>query len=295
MYLSLPDGGSVDLRAPADMTITRLTYTKDTFTDTGDHGITLALCEDVYIYFLHVKTLVPELAAVFAEADCPETEGYQHCWMGTRYEVEAGTLLGQVGSETHRNFDFGAYDYRTRLGYVNPSRYGHPEVLRTGRVKSWSVTCPLDLYDEPTKADLYDRVERVAGPRCGRVMQDVPGTLQGNWFNDATTFSDNSVSFVYDNNDPAVPVISVAGIVTGPGFWKFEPEESGRVNRRFGDVTADGSAYCYHHLEGANYGVSALPGRILVQLVGETGLVIEHQTGSCDGVYEFNSPINYNR
>ncbi len=294
--MNLP-GGAFDLRAPADITVTRLTSTKASWQTTGDHGITFALCEDVFGYFLHVNTLVPELAEIFTKVDCPdpETPGYQHCSLDTNYEVKAGALLGQVGVENPSNFDFGAYDFRTRLDYANPSRYGHPNFLAIGRVKSWSVICPLDLFDEPPKEILYDKLERTGEPRCGEVMQDVAGTLQGNWYNDDTSDSDNTISFVFDNIDSTNPVISVAGILTSPGYWKFTPTDSGLVNRHFSEITADGNIYCYQGLETVNFGFENVPGRIVAQLVSDTELMIEHQAGSCIGDYEFISPLTYNR
>jgi hypothetical protein len=67
--------------------------------------------------------------------------------------VPAGTILGSVG-DLQGNFDFGAFDYRTNLAYVNPGRYGDPEASGLARSRSLSIVCPLDLYDDETRGSL---------------------------------------------------------------------------------------------------------------------------------------------
>ena len=72
-------------------------------------------------------------------------------------------------------------------------------------------------------------------------------------------------------------------------------KESGHVNRRFADVTADGKIYCYQ-AEIPTFPQDPLPsGRIIVQLTGDTELKIEHQNGDCVGSYEFTDPTTYER
>jgi hypothetical protein len=119
-------------------------------------------------------------------------------------------------------------------------------------------------------------------------MQDVPGTLQGNWFLDEALSSEWSrhLAFVYSNGDPSVAVISIEGGFSAPIKWEFVPEESGLSNRKFSDVTADESIYCYDRGQ---------PGRVLVQLTSDTGLRIEHQGGSCTGAMELTNPAFYGR
>ncbi|MCH8234999.1 MAG: hypothetical protein IIC29_02625, partial [Chloroflexi bacterium] len=74
------------------------------------------------------------------------------------------------------------------------------------------------------------------------------GTLQGNWFNDVGSFSqeDLNIAFVYDEVLPDVPVISV-GFVPGiqSAAFRFNPQDEGRVNRSFIDVKAGTGVFCY--------------------------------------------------
>ena len=50
----------------------------------------------------------------------------ENCARLLEHKVDAGFLLGEVGGE-QGSFDFGGYDYRKKLDYISPSRYGPPE------------------------------------------------------------------------------------------------------------------------------------------------------------------------
>jgi len=287
MYLHLNSAG-VELRAPGDLKITTITSNMITGDESmKDYGMTLALCEDVFIYFLHIKELSPELAPLLEGADCSSQGRYEHCYNNLppheHYDIKAGELIGKVASAEHRNFDFGAYDHRHRNEFVNPERYPS---------RGLYIICPLDLYESPVREELYDKLERTKAPRCGTVMHDAAGTLKGNWFNvdltaDSPDIWGKELSFADNNFDSPEAVISVGGVITGYGKWELTPAHSGRINRAFDEVTPDGNIYCY---EGARQS-----GRIIVQLETETTLKIEHQDGSCGANTAFTDPTYYSR
>ena len=291
MYFHISAGGTsskrVPLRAPGDVYIVDVTGEQDV--NQGEFSIFFALCQDIYGYFFHVKALSDELKEVVADIECEvwTVNPGNICARRLVYRVDAGTVLGSVG-DLQGNFDFGAYDYRATLDYINPWRYGDPEATGRARPRSLSIVCPLDLYDSETRSKLYDELARTANPKCGEVMQDVPGTVQGNWYLATSTSadSDGHLAFVYDNHDPSVAVISVGGGFTDFGKWEFSPQTSGLANRHFSDVTPDGNIFCYDQGQ---------PGKILVQLTGETELSIERQDGSCLGTLDFNNPSVYIR
>ncbi len=278
----------IELKAPADITITSLATTINTEENTQDYSMTFGLCKDVFGYFIHVKEVAPSLAALIPECVPTGSSKYHYCWIDVNFGVKAGEFLGKVGNDEQGNFDFGAYDFRTRLDYVNPSRYEYPGLERS---QSLSVTCPLELYDDETKIKLYEKVQRTTEPKCGIVAQDVKGTIQGNWFFEDTKSNlpsdwNKYLSFIHDNNDPSKSVISIGGIFTESGRWIFVPDDSGLVNRKFSDVATDGNIYCYQD--------DFKAGRIIVKLVSETELKIEHQGGSCSKVFVLNNPTVYN-
>jgi len=204
------------------------------------------------------------------------------------YKLKAGELIGTVGNDDQRNFDFGVRDYRTTLNYANPSRYS---------LSSRSIVCPYEYFDSQTKNELIQKLARSEEPKCGVVSQDIEGTLQGNWFQGKVDFTDwyNHLAFVYDNEHPSRAVISIGGIFTEAKKWQFIPEESETFNRKFSDITPDGNIYCFEGDDPNRSGESKPEGKIIVQLTSETELKIEHQDGSCTLSSTFRNPTIYNR
>lgn len=186
-----------------------------------------------------MATVSEEVQSAFGEVPCEEnwTAHSDQCTRFSNHPVRAGTVLGSV--HPSGPFDLGTYDYRAPLAYANPYRYGDPD---SGTPRGLYVTCPLDYFTPRLQRELYRKVDREITPRCGEVMLDVPGTLQGNWFyGDASAASpsgwDGYLAFVYDHQDPSLAAISVGGIFMDATVWRFIPTSAGTVNRRFSDVT----------------------------------------------------------
>lgn len=258
-----------ELVAPARIRLTNLHY----FIGNDDYEIGFEVCEDVRGYFIHLDTLSPVLAEKVGLDDC---EG-DMCFMDLDFWVEAGEVLGTVGGKT--NFDFGLIDSRITHDFVNPLRYGS-HIL--------SAVCCLDYYNNSMKELLYSRLD---GDSCGTVMHDVEGTLQGNWFEESAnqgyqreTYS-KELAFVPDNVNTSMGIVSVGGTITEPSRWGFTPTHEGTVNREPSEIVP-GDAYCYEHWSGD---------RVLIQLLDETTLKIEHQIGLCEEPYVFENPFTYLR
>ena len=289
-----PPVSSVDIKVPGDLYLIRIQSTS--YLDKGreDYGMTFAICKDIYIYFLHIQELAPEFKALISDKDCRTSEtheggSYRYCNTQLNRKVDVGTLLGKVGGSYTHSFDFGAYDYRIKHEFANPERYTS---------KTPNVICPLDLYEDATKSKLFSEVKRTVEPKCGTNVQDVKGTLQGNWFyGDATAESPEDwykhLAFVQYNFDPKQSAISVGGVFMESGYWTFTPQHSGNINRAFSEVTS-GSIYCYSGGSEDGRG-GPIPGKIIVQLTSEKELKIEQQGGSCSGAYTFKSPTIYKR
>ncbi len=239
-----------------------------------------ALCKDVIGYYIHIKTLADAVKELIRDIECEvwTVNPGNVCARRLVHQVAAGTVLGEVG-DLQGNFDFGVYALRTNLAYANQQQYG-------GR--SLHIVCPLNLYDDETRSELYAKIARTVEPKCGTVMQDVRGTLQGNWFlaDVANPSGDQQLAFVHENEDPSTAVISVGGTFTTHGKWQFAPQSVGLTNREFTDVTPDGNLYCYEADE---------PGRIIVQMKSTSELMIEHMQGSCINAVHFESATMYRR
>ena len=296
IYIAVSEQGVtteiVPLRAPGDIVITSVTSGSDFMApEREEYSIRFSLCEDVHGYYNHVKEISDNLKEEISKVKCMQfgIGGEDSCEKRISYKVAAGTVIGGVG-HLQGNFDLGTYDTRTLLEYVNMDRYS--------KERSIYIVCPLDYFEQKVRAGLYEKIARKVAPRCGIVLQDVPATLQGNWFfGDSNQIRpwDAHLSFVHLNDDPNYKVISVGGVFRDAGFWKFVPAHSGTVNRDFDEVKADGKVYCYDNLKSRIAGQNDLSGRIIVELTSDTDLRIEYQSGSCSGSYSFKNPALYGR
>ncbi len=280
-----------DLKAPGEIYIYEISSDPDDIDPSRtEYVIRFGLCKDVHGYFDHVKEISDDLKNTIESTPCQTFSEGSHdaCTKHFVKKVDAGEVIGGVG-HLQGNFDFGTLDYRAKNDFVNPSRYGDPQQTGLYRPRSLYVKCPLDYYNEPAKSQLFSKVGGSNDPKCGKVMQDVAGTLQGNWFNgDAKIYSswEKHLAFVYDNYDPSKAVISVGGTFTDASKWVFTPT-TGTTNRKFDQVIPDGTVYCY-----TGEGKSS---RIVVQMISETELKIERQDGTCSSNIQFNNPTTYTR
>ena len=275
-YVHLESTG-VELRAPADIRVTSISYTGYVQEDRRDYAIDYELCDDVVGYFLHIKTITPELEELLE--DCEKHvygDGkYENCWARADLNLKAGDKIGTVGNDRQGNFDVGAADFRITLDYANPSRYEH---------RSPSIVCAYDYYDDENKEAFYSKLDRNLTPLCGEVNQDIPGTLQGNWYYGGGKEWNEHLTFGHNVHDPRISEISVGGIFMEASKWEFTAVNSGNTNREFSKVK-DGDIICY---EAKNRG------KLVVEL-GNDEIQIEHQDGSCSNSESLRNPTIYKR
>ncbi|GEM_PF-1370505 len=269
-----------DLFAPADVYITHVRENKGATKDPVDYTISFALCKDLIAYYNHVKETSPELNEILKDMDCLDFGQEGVCAKNVFSKVKAGSLLGKVGGH-QGNFDVGLMDLSKTNQFANKSRYG---------LRSLHIQCPYEYYNEVEKQKFFSLIKRDDNERCGTVMQDVPGTIKGNWFYgdaraDIGTDWDRHLAFV--NVNPDTQIVSIGGTISNPATWKFSPKSSGLENREFSQVTADGSIYCYSSAENS--------GSIIVKMTSSNQLNIEPQSSGCTGTYSFSKPFTYNR
>ncbi len=288
-FLHISPGGSttetLPLSAPADVTVVHISEIRGITQDPVDYTIYFALCKDLIGYYNHVKELSGNLAGEYKSTECEDwsSKPDSSCAKNMFYNGKAGEVIGEVG-RLQGNFDFGLIDLRKKHTFANEERYG---------IRSLYIQCPYEYYPIGMKNQFYELIERNDDRQCGTSAQDVPGTLQGNWFYgdgsaNAAHNWDTHLAFIYDNENPQTAVISIAGKITDPQKWEFKPESSGSINRRFVDVRPGNEIYCYENIGE----------RILLKLVSEKELHIELQKKKCSGYntnYEFVKPVTYLR
>ena len=300
-----------DVRAPGNIRILEINYTianKDGELWYRDYDLLFAPCRDRLFELIHVSTLNPELNRLldatqpFSCDDYGSVESrYTYCKTKVQLDITTGTVLGTTGGKVSAALDLEAYDLSAPpLAFANRDRYRSDLDLRL------HVTCPLDGFTAPARAEQivrmggYDGRPRTESPVCGRVMQDVPGTAQGNWFTgplDRPANWTQEMALVHDHVDPSLAAISIGGTVMEMGVWLFLPEDGGLINREFSQVVPDGRIYCYQGAVSSQFGQGnpKFPGRLLIRMDTEQSMSVERQDGPCQNGVGLVEPVVYQR
>jgi hypothetical protein len=275
---------AVTLYAPGDVTIISAKVTRYAGgSPPEDYSLTFAPCAQVSGEFGHVRTIAPSLAAQIGPmlqgcntySPSPGTSVTQCYANPVRIAVRAGDVIG-----TSAGLDLSLFDARVaKIVYANPSRWTETS---TG-FDHFHVVPFSDYYAEPTGATVramlgsFDgKVRRTAAPLGGSIASDVPGTLQGTWFNPTQpTYPESPhLAIVPFNVDPSRIRISMG--TSQPGFLSNEYYVSAatgpNVNTPPAQVTASAAITCYEFENG--YGIA------LVRLTDANTLTFEGRNGA---------------
>lgn len=291
MYFLHRPGEVVPVVSPADLVVVSVASQEILSADppATDYVLRLRPCREFQLTFGHVKTLSHAFAAKLGPVDLSHCMTYRsgaatarQCSMDTHIALVAGELIGTAG------VDVGAMDARVSpLDYANAARYSPA----ADGVDVRHTVCPLEYFAPTLREQLRARVVGTSSagnqPTCGAVMQDVAGTAQGRWFvkgSGSDPPEDHQLALVYDNDHGTPYQVFSVGMSTGgsglsAGVYYFAPASSGKVNRGFEGVTADGSIYCYDGFVAFDSG-QAIPQVVLVQLDSPTTLRIEKLPGA---------------
>jgi len=259
LYITRPPGSDsadvVTLYSPGAMTVTGISASEHVNAGFTDYSIRLQPMADITVNFGHVSSLSEELFG-----DTSSLEGWtlqnEYSTGGETYrlwgkqsniEVAAGQVLGTTGGNPGQwALDLGVYDERySPANVANPQRWENSWYL--------NAVCPLSYYqDGPVLDQLMALISRVAvegeALPCNSVMQDIPGTSQGNWFLSgvANTYpEDPHLALVHSNYDPSRAVLSIGNSIPdiNSGTYEFTPQGQGLLNRDFPAITPDGEIY----------------------------------------------------
>ena len=309
MLLSVPSDGrvKVDVKAPGTVHIfgvRQVTYKRDGAVEGKIYSIAFTPCKELTFYFEAMSTLSDSLQKIIQPQKCEpnsQKEGrreFEFCEYLVDFFVKGGEIIGTAGGvdSISKSLDWGSYDIRiAKLPFIGRGDEGPNKAV-------FYTTCPLDYYSSPLKDQLYDKLTRKVEPRCGEIMQDKAGTIQGNWQAKKEFMKDGSTSWSpfmgigHNAHDPSIGVIGVAGTISDVGIIGFTPKHDGSINREPSEVTSDGKMYCYFHNQTPPWsGDPEFSGRILLQLIDDKTLKIEYQDKSCDESLNFISPTIYQR
>lgn len=264
-----------DLLAPARIRVTNLHI----FTGKGDYEIGFEVCSGISGYFIHLDTLSPRLESKINYDDCAG----DMCFVELDMWFDEGEFLGQVGIHG-LSFDLGMIDDSVQNEFVSPQRYGDYLV---------HAACGLNYFSEEIKTHYFNKLRRVGEPQCGTIAQDVPGTLQGNWFytqgSAAYSFEtyDQELAFVHHAENTSRGVISIGGTLIDANTWHFDPQHEGFTDREPSEVVP-GAIYCFGRGGWDNE-------RIIVEMIDTKTIRLEYQEKSCTEAFVFQNPMTYYR
>ena len=286
---------SVSVVSPGDVRLTGVATSTNNQggTTVTDYSLYFYGCADVQFYFHHILSLTQSMLTAIGPltgSNCQtyNTGGssYTRCNKSVDVTLHAGDAIGTAGGAGNAGFDLGAYDRRTpRLAFVNQN---FPDFGSNSSWNTFHTVCPLDYFSASAKSALEAKLgnhtgARTVAPICGTIMQDVPNTAQGRWFNGSAQQEDSHLALVHDNVTPGVGAFSMGNSVPSIplGVYNFTPAASAttRVNTDFNAVTANGQPYCYESFIGGVGGNK----HVLLQLVSATSLKIEGLAGATCG------------
>lgn len=301
-----------------------------------DYSIQFALCKGLAIYLNHFSEIEPKIKSAWENSNkqCESEQKfhfgsdretyYQPCQSYFKLAFKAGELMGHIGTMARREkepvigIDLGAYNYNgTPNAFANPRRYSEDNK---------HAFCGIDLFSKDIKDAYYAKLgnvdynpdsptvkfsSRIGEPLCGATMQDVTGTLAGNWFAGAigvgsVTQTEYMMALANTVDNVNILEISLQGQTElgGNTMIKFVPTHTGTINRQFSEVTPGEQVYCYQSTFNTTSGIIDANGKpkggsgslkYLIQLVDSMHLKIERQAGSCGASEVFSSPISYER
>jgi hypothetical protein len=202
------------------------------------------------------------------------------------------------------------YDYnKPALEFINPARYYDDSV---------HTACFADYYTSDLKTKYLAKMGGYANQKgsdqqefvhpieniCGKVMWDIVGTAAGNWFKNPVsrvgiTDDNNALVLIHDNLQSELAKLSMADVTS----FTFTPMHQGVINREFSEVKADGKVYCYQSSDNTTDNYIDKDGKIvtkeatkyLLELVDDTHLKSESQSGICSASESFKNPFTYER
>lgn len=309
IYFATDFRGKIPLFAPADATITNVTEILQA-NSSGKYlpqgfVLTYVVCDGLVLDFASYTDVIQPIRDELSKQtpSCnygivkpghiggPEGQcGYQ-----ISYKVKSGEEIGWVqavkrGDSYDLPFEIWAANYNVparsdvNWNYYNDNRYAHS-------------MCLFDLYAGDLKKAFYSKFPRTIEPICGQVNQDVVGRIQGMWYGGDSSekdleFQGKGLAFLHNNIDPTQGEISIGGNFTKQaGVIMFKPTHSGNIDREPSEVKSDGKIYCYNSGQGG----WSIDGKVLVQLVDDHHMRVEHLAGSCGSVETFQRAFDYQR
>ena len=243
---------NINLYAPGDGWVTQVIALYGVGNSPDGYVINFSPCAEVTLMNLSVNTLAPALLHPSGPVSTSCSSFGENfpgavasCVTTMQLPVKAGDLLGNGGL-----VDFGPIiDTRFQLsGFIDPGRHD----LNRG-------FCPVNYFTPSLKA-AYTAIlgvnngttfiPRTTPPLCGTIVQDLAGTVQGDWFFPGASYPPDNphLALIHDSVYPSTGTFSSGTSIPGfVGAWDFFPKQAAdntRIDYDFSLVN-DTEIYCY--------------------------------------------------
>jgi hypothetical protein len=246
---------NVNLYAPADGWVTQIITLYGSGNSSDGYVITFSPCREVTWANLTVNTLAPVLANPSGPTSTSCSSFGENfpgavasCTTNMEAPVKAGEFLGTGGL-----VDFGPLtDTRMQLtGFIDPGRHD----LNRG-------FCAVNYFVPSLRATYTAMlggnngatfIARTIPPICGTIVQDLAGTVQGDWFFPGAPYppDDPHLALIHHNISPSTATFSVGSSIPGfSGGHDFSPvttADGTRINYDW-PLVNDTQIYCYDTL-----------------------------------------------
>lgn len=296
IYLYPPSGNTatVNAYAPGNVTLIQLVVAKHIGGEAAagtDYTPYFSPCKSILFSYGHLNNPSAKLLDAMKNATpkCASGSLVSNCtYENLSVKLTSGELIGTTRGGLY-GLDFSAVDVRTpQLNFINKKD------ITGGTLGDsyYHTVCGLDYFTNSVKAQLYGKlVTKNAGangiPECGTVMQDKPGTSQGNWYRPGLTNTsignglDKIMALVHSNLDATQAVLSAGGDLLPTTDYgaqiTYTPMPSGYINPDPSRIKPDGHVYC---IEGHTT-VSNVDGHVDLQMTDASNLKTDFSSGSC--------------
>jgi hypothetical protein len=323
MYFNFPGvDKTMNVRSPGSLYITKVLRADRTVNGVESHDASIYMmpCKQVVFYFSHTQ---PADILNKAFPNVVKNDTYEHCQTESQpndiasdceilatqpIKVKTGDILATVHVSDHQSgWDFGGYDARLKpLPFANPARQNVSGNNFRGMSPAVPL-CPINYFPKTVQDIAWaspSLAKRPSSSKCGTVVEDKIGTIQGNWY------QDNSGNYVGDwtkilsvthyFKDPTIAQIAAGGTLGNGGVmaWRAADDGTGPTIDPEPSKTTTGTLYCFQAGAAADITSSydfTHGYKILMKLTNPKTLQVEYTAGSCNGSESFTNPVTYYR
>lgn len=173
----------VPIYAPVDAVLKGVAFAYRNYGERGsraEYRLDFQVSCEVSITLDHIAEVTDKIRAVAPAVAANNTRNDREVSLG----VAAGELLGYTdGTLVAGTFDFMVLNTNFTASYVNPARWQSEQLLH--------ATCPYDYFVPELKREYYALLltkDAQGNGDCGRVSNDVAGSMAGGWFKGNATY-----------------------------------------------------------------------------------------------------------